>query len=279
MILRHLDKIIIKPINKLSASTLDVAKGDFNIDIAVSGDNEIGILENNLRYMTEQIQNLLMKIQADSEILHRAELDLLQAQISPHFLYNTLETIIWQIEKKKLEESIKMISDLSTFFRLSLSDGETIIPLTDELEHVKSYLSIQKVRYSDILDYKLKISLNTDEILIPKMTLQPIVENAIYHGLKNKRKSGNIYISGYVEDSKVILSVIDDGVGMNDSIRKNVLDIMKSVEKSKSSNGFGLRNVYQRLILYFGSSTQMDIYSVEDQGTIVQITIFANVVS
>ncbi|NMA64725.1 MAG: histidine kinase, partial [Clostridiaceae bacterium] len=173
----------------------------------------------------------------------------------------------------------KMISDLSTFFRLSLSDGETIIPLTDELEHVKSYLSIQKVRYSDILDYKLKISLNTDEILIPKMTLQPIVENAIYHGLKNKRKSGNIYISGYVEDSKVILSVIDDGVGMNDSIRKNVLDIMKSVEKSKSSNGFGLRNVYQRLILYFGSSTQMDIYSVEDQGTIVQITIFANVVS
>ena len=201
--------------------------------------------------------------------LRSMELALIQAQINPHVLYNTLDAIVWLIETGKNDQAIEMVSSLSTYFRSFLSNGKDIIPLGEEIQHVRSYLEIQQVRYKDILAYDFLTDPSLDRCLIPKMTLQPLVENAIYHGIKPKRGISRITISSSRDGGQVILKVADSGVGM---APEALQELRESLERDEGS-GFGMKASYKRLRLMFGGGLKFDIESAENRGTEITIRI------
>jgi len=201
--------------------------------------------------------------------LRKAEQALLQAQINPHFLYNTMDTIIWLIEAEKTQEAVEMVSSLSSFFRHSLSRGQDVITLHEEEEHVCSYLQIQQARYKDIMRYTVNIAPELKGALIPKLTLQPLVENALYHGVKLKRELGHIYVTGRIEGADILLQVTDDGVGMPPEW---LAQLTRSIEEGERV-GFGLSTVHERLQLFFGPPHGLSISSQPGVGTTVTIRI------
>jgi sensor histidine kinase YesM len=210
-----------------------------------------------------------------TEPVQATELKLLQAQINPHFLYNTLDTIVWLAETKQNEQVSKMVTSLSDFFRTTLSKGEDYITVREEESHIRSYLEIQQFRYRDILEYKIQIDEEIYEFEILKMTLQPLVENALYHGIKNKRGLGHIVVTGVKRDGFLEFKVSDDGLGMKkerlDFIRHVVCDGKKT--RDSASSGFGLYNVAKRLKLYYGKKCQINIDSTYGEGTTVLLVI------
>ena len=187
---------ITRPIRKLSEVTDQVAKGDLSVRFDARSGVEVNRLSDSLNTMIDKINELLEQVTTEQIRLRKAEFELLQTQINPHFLYNTLDTIIWLAEAGKQREVVGMVGSLSEFFRASLNQGKDIISIREELQHVKSYLEIQQVRYQDILKYEIQVPGELDKYLIPKITIQPIVENALYHGIKNKRGLGRIRVSG-----------------------------------------------------------------------------------
>ncbi|MEA4893631.1 MAG: sensor histidine kinase, partial [Oscillospiraceae bacterium] len=201
--------------------------------------------------------------------LRGIELSLIQAQMNPHFLYNTLDTIVWLIETGKNQEAEEMVASLSTYFRSSLSHGKDIITLAEETQHVRSYLEIQQVRYKDILDYEIKMDEALDKCLIPKMTLQPMVENAIYHGLKSKRGKGTICVCGSIAYGSVTIRVEDTGVGMD----KESLERLREQVANGDASGFGLVAAYKRLGLVYGTDCTFTIDSELNSGTAITIRI------
>lgn len=210
-----------------------------------------------------------------TEPVQNTELKLLQAQINPHFLYNTLDTIVWLAETKQNEQVSRMVTSLSDFFRTTLSKGKDYITVREEESHIRSYLEIQQFRYRDILEYNITI---TDDILdceILKMTLQPLVENALYHGIKNKRGLGHITVMGVKSGSNMVFTVKDDGLGMKperlEFIRRVVADEVK--DGYSTSSGFGLYNVAKRLRLNYGKKCSVDIESIYGEGTTITISI------
>ena len=212
------------------------------------------------------------QVRAEQERLRRAEFELLQAQINPHFLYNTLDAIVWSAESKDEEKVIRMTRSLSDFFRGSLSKGRKDISIKEELVHVRSYLQIQQIRYQDILTYKIDIDDKYMECLIPKITLQPLVENALYHGIKNRRGGGCISLSAKDCDNGFIICVEDDGAGMDE-------ERLKKVVKSLTDRGpeeteiYGLYNVNERIQLDFGREYGISIQSEHNKGTSVYINL------
>ena len=188
-----------------------------------------------------------------------------KSQINPHFLYNTMDTIIWLIEADKQQEAVEMVSNLSSFFRHSLSKGEDVISLAEEERHVRSYLQIQHARYKDIMEYTVDIDPGLHDAMLPKLTLQPLVENALYHGIKLKRAKGTIRITGRLEDGCVLLRVEDNGVGMT----RERLSQLRSAMERQERVGFGLSAVNQRLMLQFGPEYGLRIHSEEGLGTTV----------
>ena len=199
--------------------------------------------------------------------LRKAELALLQAQINPHFLYNTMDTIIWLIEADRPQAAVEMVSNLSDFFRHSLSRGEDVIPLKEEEQHVRSYLQIQQARYKDILEYTIQIDPGLREARLPKLTLQPLVENALYHGIKRKRGKGCICITGREEAGDVLLQITDDGAGMTEA---RLEELSRAIERGERP-GFGLATVHERLRLLFGSPYGLTLSSQEGVGTTVTV--------
>ena len=252
---------MLRPIQVLAQAAGRISEGDLDARADVDSRDEIAVLADRFNDMAGNIQTLVVKVREDEQKMRKADLRLLQEQINPHFLYNTLDNIVWQ-----------MVVTLSEFFRLVLSKGKEFITIRQEEQHISSYLQIQGKRYHDILDYHIYIDPEIYEYQIPKLTLQPLVENALYHGIKYKRSRGMIEITGTKEGENLYLTVADDGVGMDeDELKKLEKEISRPCKETES--GFGLANVNERIRMYFGSEYGMKIWSEKGSGTRITIEI------
>lgn len=263
---------ITKPIKMLCEKTALVAKGDFTTRTTCDNHDELSILSDSFNDMAMKLEQQVNSIRQEQENLRNMELKLLQAQINPHFLYNTLDTIIWLIEGSKNKEAIDVVVSLSDFFRIAVSKGRDFISILEEEIHIKSYLQIQQSRYSDILDYEIAIQDELYEYQILKLTLQPLVENSLYHGIKMVRARGKITVIGEKKGEEICFRVIDNGIGMDE---KELNALRKAVELpgSEQSTGFGLANVNKRIKLNYGNKYGLDIQSKKGEGTSITITI------
>ncbi len=256
---------IVKPINQLSRKAKQFGGGDFGITPIHTHISELQTLDSGFNDMAGHINALMLKQVEDQQSLRRAELELLQSQINTHFLYNTLDSIAILADCHREEDVITMVTSLSTFFRNSLNKGEDIISLAAECSQVKSYLEIQSIRYSDILSYEIHIPQELMDCQVPKLILQPLVENALYHGIKNRRGLGKIIVSGWAQDSDMILQVSDNGVGMTD-------EQLKTLREGIAGDhliGHGLVNVHKRIRLHCGAPYGLLFESETGKGSTV----------
>lgn len=263
------------PIRKLHDVTTTITKHD--LDALMTRDNVDEITELGLSFniMIGRIKELLdAKIQ-EHENLKKAELRALQAQINPHFLYNTLDTIIWMAESKKTDEVVRIVSALSSFFRISLSKGRDWITIGEEIERTRSYLTIQKMRYRDIMDYEIAVDERVCDNTVLKLVLQPLVENALYHGLKSQRQRGTIRVTAKQRnENEVLLEVQDDGVGITpDALARLNAELRDEGDEPHPESGYGLANVNKRIQLYYGKQYGLSLSSEQTRGTCVSILI------
>ncbi|MGB4659279.1 MAG: histidine kinase, partial [Mobilitalea sp.] len=257
---------------QLCEKTALVAKGDFTARTSCENHDEIAVLADSFNDMAIKLEQQVNSIRQEQENLRNMELKLLQTQINPHFLYNTLDTIVWLIEGNKNKEAIDIVISLSEFFRIVVSKGRDFIHIYEEEIHIKSYLEIQQSRYKDILDYEINIPKELYPYQIPKLTLQPLVENSLYHGVKMLRARGKITVTGEMKGEDICFHVIDNGVGMDE---EELQALRKEIEMpgSAQSAGFGLANVNERIKLNFGDEYGLDIQSKKGEGTAITITI------
>ncbi len=270
-----LSRSIYTPIKKLHDVTTTITKNDLQALMTSDNVDEITELGMSFNIMIGKIKELLDSKIKEQENLKKAELRALQAQINPHFLYNTLDTIIWMAESKKTDQVVKIVSALSNFFRISLSKGMDWITIGEEVERIKSYLTIQKMRYRDILDFKIEVEKDVAENTILKLILQPLVENALYHGIKNKRQGGTISIRARrMGDDEVLLEVEDDGIGFTpEKLARLRAELEDDSGDFKMESGFGIGNVNHRIRLYYGRSYGVSIRSEYNTGTCVTLVI------
>ena len=264
------------PIKKLHNVTTTITQNDLQALMTSDNANEIAELGISFNIMIGKIKELLDSKIKEQDNLKKAEFRTLQAQINPHFLYNTLDTIIWMAEAKKNDQVIDIVRALSSFFRISLSKGKDWITIHEEIERTRSYLTIQKMRYRDILDYRIEIDADVLNSTILKLILQPLVENAIYHGIKNKRSGGTVIVRAYrKEQDKVFLEVEDDGIGFTRYRLAKIQDKINddSDEINLEERGFGLENVNKRIKLYYGKEYGLSIISEYQAGTQVTLVI------
>lgn len=255
------------PIKRLRKSMQAVEKGDFDIRVDIQSDDEIGALGKDFNIMIAEIRALISQNTLQQEQKRKSELKALQMQINPHFLYNTLDSVIWMAEGGKEQEVITMVSALARLFRISISKGKEIIDIASEVEHVANYLTIQKIRYKDKLDYEIRVDPDIGRFKTVKIILQPLAENAIYHGIKNKASPGRVTITGGRTEKGIELAVHDDGIGMS----REALDRLAGTAHESASGGLGVRNVDERIKLYFGKEYGLDFESAEDRGTTVRV--------
>ena len=255
--------------------TQQVAEGDFTVQTKESNTDEIAVLTRSFNDMTQEIGGLVEDIKLQQKNLRIAETKLLQAQINPHFLYNTLDAIVWLAEENRKDEVVSMVTALSDFFRTTLSKGRDFITVREERSHIESYLKIQQFRYQDIMSYEIDMEENMGEFMIPKLTLQPLVENALYHGLKNKRGGGMIKITGRLDGENMIFTVTDDGKGMTKEVLEKLQESIGKEKGDKSIDGFGIGNVNRRIRYYYGERYGVTLESVENDGTKATVTMAA----
>lgn len=267
---------ITKPIRMLCDKTALIAKGDFSTRTSCNNHDELSVLSESFNDMAEKLEQQVNRIKQEQENLRYMESKLLQAQINPHFLYNTLDTIVWLIEGNRNKEAIDIIISLSEFFRIVVSKGKDFITIQEEEIHIKSYLQIQQSRYKDILDYEIKIPEELYQYQILKLTLQPLVENSLYHGIKKLRAKGKITVTGEKIGDDICFHVIDNGIGMEveelEALRKAI-----EMPGSDQSAGFGLANVNKRIKLNYGNQYGVEIQSKKGEGTEIKITIPARI--
>lgn len=265
------------PIKKLHDVTTTITGEDLQALVTTHNVDEITELGISFNIMIGRIRELVNAKLKEQENLKKAELKALQAQINPHFLYNTLDTIVWLAESNKTDQVVNIVRALSSFFRIALSKGKDWISLRQEIEHVSSYLAIQKMRYRDILDYKIEVEESVMDSTILKLTLQPLVENALYHGIKTKRNGGTIVVQAkWAGADKVLLNVQDDGVGFTPYKLAQIQDSLAEdldEEVSLEEGGFGLRNVHKRIQLYYGKEYGISVQSHFQSGTQVSVII------
>ena len=308
------------PILRLRTSMQAVERGSFDISVDVSSNNEIGDLAKDFNIMVAQIKELMRRNAEEQEQKRKSELLALQNQITPHFLYNTLDSVIWMAEGKQYANVVTTVSALARLLRLSVSRGDELITIRDEIEHIKNYLIIQKLRYRDKLDFVIDVDEDVLHLKTPKVILQPLVENAIYHGIKNKEGVGRVTVNGALRGDDVVLAVRDDGVGMSPEQMRSVLgepvedsaeepavrrdyadaaareatradtttreatraDAMRhAVRTSRYSVDaarlrrrrarVGVRNVHERIQLYFGSGYGLSFDHNNGAGTVVEV--------
>ncbi|MZQ81270.1 HAMP domain-containing protein [Paenibacillus sp. 5J-6] len=270
---------LIHPLHLLKSKMQLAASGYLEAKVVPKGNDEVALLGKSFNIMLSKIRKLLEQSIKEQEEIKKAELRALQAQINPHFLYNTLDSIVWMAEAGKNSQVIQLVQSLSKLFRISLSKGRDWIIINKEIEHVHSYLVIQQMRYRDILDYEIEIDARLNPYPILKMILQPIVENALYHGLKNKRRKGMIRIIGLIENEEdIVLLVEDDGIGMSPEKLEQMREYLTNDQPPEQtgnevSGGFGLHNVQQRIKLYYGNKYGVSIDSIQNEGTKVTIRI------
>jgi two-component system, sensor histidine kinase YesM len=261
---------ISRPIESLRRSMQEVESGNFDIDITVDANNEISHLARDCDIAIKKIRDLIGQNAREQEMKRKLELRALQAQINPHFLYNALDSIIWLVELGESDEAIDMTSSLAKFFRLGINRGSEIISIRNELEYIECYLSIQKIRYKNKLDYEVAFDPELYGYRILKLLIQPLIENAIYHGIKNKDGVGLLRITGEREGETILIRVSDNGKGMSEP----QLEALRQgrIEPS-STSGVGVRNVQERIRLYFGPEYGIAFESGEGVGTVATIRI------
>ena len=265
-------KQVTYPLYRLQAEMNKVK--DLNYDVNRSklkkGSKEIIQLDATFNEMMRRIRYLADKLLQEQENQRKSELKALQNQINPHFLYNTLDSIIYMIDKGENQKAEEMIVALSKFFRISISRGKAIIPLKDEVEHVRNYLLIQKIRFGDQFTYSINVDPSLYQYSCIKLILQPLVENAIEHGLNDNESGGQIEIIGTQNESYIILKIKDNGYGISED---KLEQIYKSFHDDSIHQGVGLKNVYQRIKIYYGEEADIKIDSLFDEGTIISIYI------
>ena len=268
----YIPRSITMPITRISRVTDQVAKGNLSVRAAAESGAEARMLSDSLNAMIDKINELLDQVTTEQIRLRKAEFELLQAQINPHFLYNTLDTIVWLAEAGDQKRVVSMVGNLSDFFRTSLNQGKDIISIREELAHVRSYLEIQQVRYQDILRYEITVPEDLYEYKIPKITIQPLVENALYHGIKNKRGQGTITVSGKRNENGFVLYVRDNGIGMT---QERLKEVRAGIQKLSYTGKeiYGLYNVNERIRLNFGETYGISIESTYGEGTCVSISL------
>lgn len=268
----YIPRSITMPITRISRVTNQVAKGNLSVRAAAESGAEARMLSDSLNAMIDKINELLDQVTTEQIRLRKAEFELLQAQINPHFLYNTLDTIVWLAEAGDQKRVVSMVGNLSDFFRTSLNQGKDIISIREELAHVRSYLEIQQVRYQDILRYEITVPEDLYEYKIPKITIQPLVENALYHGIKNKRGQGTITITGERSENGFVLYVRDNGIGMT---QERLKEVRAGIQKLSYTGKeiYGLYNVNERIRLNFGETYGISIESTYGEGTCVSISL------
>ncbi|RCW74824.1 sensor histidine kinase [Saliterribacillus persicus] len=266
---------LILPIRLLRDKMQQASQGDLYAKVNPHGEDEVATLGDSFNRMIIKIRTLMDRSVEEQKKLKAAEFRSMQAQINPHFLYNTLDTIVWMAESKEHKQVIEITKALSQFCRVSLSKGKDWISIEEEVSHIASYLFIQKIRYEDILDVSLEINKDIYSFQIIKLLLQPIIENAIYHGIKNKRGKGFLRIKGNFDSNNMIyFEIIDNGIGMTEDRLTYLKEQLRKGEVlDDAKSGFGLVNVQQRLKLYYGESFGLKVNSWYKSGTRVSITI------
>jgi len=260
---------IARPIVKLRRLMEEAETGDLDVRFPDPPNDEVGRLGQSFNTMIGEIGKLLDQVYIEQQKKREAEFRILQAQIKPHFLYNTLDTIHWMAQEKGATDIVGIVDALTRLFRISLSKGRDVIRLEEELEHVTSYLVIQKIRYLDKFDYTIDVDPTLLSLPVVKLTLQPLVENALYHGIKENVGRGHLTLCARREGDALVLTVTDDGAGM-------ATQALEALEKSLGrdedpSQGFGIFSVHHRIRLVFGEGWGLSYQSVEGQGTVVTV--------
>ena len=263
-----------QPIERLEDVAAQIAEGSLDARLDDTEVAELRNLTHQVNTMADRLESMMEQSTRDARNLRKAELRTLQAQINPHFLYNTLDAIVWKAEAGEKDEVIQLTSALSNFFRISLSSGADWIPISQEKKHIEGYLTIQQTRYRDIMDYEIDIPDEIGDFFILKLLLQPLVENALYHGIKIKRGGGTIKVTGRLEDGYLVFSVRDTGSGMTKEQLKELSERMKKGQPtvSEGSGGFGLVNVNLRIRLYYNQTDGLKIIS-DESGTEVSFRV------
>lgn len=266
----YISSRITNPIKELEKSVNALEAGELDTEVYTGGSYEIQHLGRSIGDMAERIQVLMDDIVTEHESKRKSEFDTLQSQINPHFLYNTLDIIVWMIENEQKNEAVKVVTALARFFRISLSKGKNIIPVRDELEHVRNYLMIQQMRFKNKFTYRIEPEEGTSDFASLKLMLQPLVENAIYHGMEFMDGDGEILITVRMENGDLWFSIQDNGLGMTKEQADSLLTENAHVS-SRHGSGIGVKNVNERIRLYFGESYGLTIDSEPDVGTVVRI--------
>ena len=267
----RLSEWITAPMKKLDLAVRELEKGAETVDFDVDGPYEVEHLSRSVQSMVSTMRHLMEDILQQEEEKRRSELDVLQSQINPHFLYNTLDSVVWMTENGRTQEAVVMLTALARFFRISLSKGSNIIPIGDEIEHARNYLTIQMMRYKNKFSADISAQEGIEKLYTIKLIIQPILENAIYHGMEYADGEGEIHIRAFREGENVIIEVEDNGPGMSQEVVEQLLKPQGSAGPKAKGSGIGLRNVHQRIRLTFGKPYGLTILSEPDSGTVVRI--------
>ena len=267
----RLSEWITAPMKKLDLAVRELEKGAETVDFDVDGPYEVEHLSRSVQSMVSTMRHLMEDILQQEEEKRRSELDVLQSQINPHFLYNTLDSVVWMTENGRTQEAVVMLTALARFFRISLSKGSNIIPIGDEIEHARNYLTIQMMRYKNKFSADISAQEGIEKLYTIKLIIQPILENAIYHGMEYADGEGEIHIRAFREGENVIIEVEDNGPGMSQEVVEQLLKPQGSAGPKAKGSGIGLRNVHQRIRLTFGEPYGLTILSEPDSGTVVRI--------
>jgi len=270
-----LSRAVANPLADLQAFAGKIADGQLDERTPEPDVDELRDLSASLNVMAGKLDGLIKENKREQENLKKSELRVLQAQVTPHFLYNTLDAIVWLAEARKNSEVIAITRALSDFYRISLSDGHDWITVAQEEEHLRGYLTIQKIRYRDILDYDIRIDPTLKNEMILKLSIQPLVENALYHGIKNRRGGGSITIDVRRQEGSLYVHVSDNGIGMAPERLRNLRDMLSGKEPSADS-GFGLYSVDQRIKLYYDQPQGLKVDSALGQGTAISFSVPLN---
>ncbi len=270
-------RYVTRPLDKLEAAVNEVEQGNLNAQFDIKGTLETEKFAESLGSMVGTIKQLMEQVVEDQEVIRTSEIRALQAQINPHFLYNTLDSIVWIAEDTGNEKIKEITMALASYFRIVLSSGKDVITVREELEHVRNYLVIQKMRYEN-MDFDIEVDPEVQALYMPKIILQPIVENAIYHGIKNSENGGVIWVRSYIKrdggEEALVFEIEDNGRGMRPQELRAIF--RRGAKLRVKQGGVGIRNIKERIALYYGEKYGLTVESVYRQGTKVTVTLPVN---
>ncbi|MCD8197475.1 MAG: sensor histidine kinase [Lachnospiraceae bacterium] len=279
MLSMRFSRYFTRPIREIQTAMKSVEEGDLEVSLEVRGENEIALLFGSFNHMVRRLREMVNLIYEEQRKRRKLEIRALQEQIKPHFLYNSLDSVSWLLRLGRVEEAGKMLKDLSTLFRISLSKGQELIPVKSEILHLESYLSILSLRYSMRFRASVDVEPGLEDFICLKVMLQPLAENSIYHAVSPDKEMLHIRVTVMNDGDCILFCVEDDGIGMRpeqlDRLRENISrpPDAEDVQLDTEGGGYGLRNVSERIRLYFGPEYGMSIDSVQGEGTAVTIRI------